>query len=137
MAKPYNFMTNAEYSIYSYGILIKPHCGTVETTWKMPSKYQELAEKWVYAHFGNASHPAIEIDVMGNVTFNRHIDYKGMFDDLDHRSNLDKYNRVITKRDDAINDACFRLQKDKESFQDMIRGMFYTQRYIDNAPSIP
>jgi len=136
MAKPYNFMTKAEYSVFSFGILIKPHCGTVETVWKMPSKYRELAETWIYAHTRNAIHPAIQIDVMGNVVFKRDIDFSQVFVDLEG-SNLTKYNQVITMRDEAINDACFRLQKDKESFQDMIRGMFYTERYINNAPSIP
>ena len=136
MAKAYNFMVKAEYNTYSFGVLIKPHCGTVETTWKIPSKYQELAEKWVYAHFGNAIQPAIQMDIMGNVTFKKNIDYKEIFTDLEG-SNLDKYNQVITMRDQAINDACYRLIRDKESFQDMIRGMFYMERHINNAPSIP
>lgn len=136
MVKSYNFMTNAEYAVYSFGVLIKPHCGVVETTWKIPAKYQELAEKWIYDHTCNAIQPAIQINALGIVTFNRHIDFSQVFVDLEG-SNLDKYNQVITMRDEAINEACYQLLRAKESFQDMIRGMFYTQRYIDNAPSIP
>jgi hypothetical protein len=136
MAKPYNYMTNAEYSTFSFGVLIKPHCGVVETTWKIPTKYQELAEKWIYDHTYNAIQPAIQINALGIVTFNHHIDFSQIFVDLEG-SNLDKYNQVITMRDEAINEACYQLLRAKESFQDMIRGKFYTQRFVDNAPSIP
>ncbi len=143
MAKAYNFMTKAEYSVYSFGILIKPFAGTVETTWKVPVKYQSMAVEFIDSHFNNAIHPAMqykyEETLKGTVmvvTFYRHIDYKELFTDLEG-SNLDKYNQVMCMRDEAINDACYQLLRAKESFQDMIRGKFYTSRFIDNAPSIP
>ena len=137
MAKAYNFMKDAERSVFVFGILVKIYAGTVETVWKTPTKYVELAEKWIYEHTRNATHPSIQMDAIGRITFNRQIDLSGIFDRIDIGSNLDKYNQIIANRDDAINDACFRLQQDKESFQDMIRGMYYTERFINNAPSIP
>jgi hypothetical protein len=137
MAKPYNFMAKAEYTFYVYGITIKPHCGIVETTWKVPAKYQALAEDFVRTHFSTATHPSVKMDVMGNVTFTRQIDFTGIFDRVEGLPALAKYNRIMEDRDEAINDACYRLVQSKESFQDMIRGKFYTGRFIDNAPSIP
>ena len=143
MAKAYNFMTKAEYSIYAYGILIKPFAGTVETTWKVPTKYQAMAVEFISSHFNNAIHPSVKYEyketlngIIMVVTFTRSIDYKDLFVDLDG-SNLNKYNQVMTMRDEAINDACYRLVNSKESFQDMIRGKFYTNRFVINAPSIP
>ncbi len=143
MAKAYNFMTKAEYSIYSFGILIKPFAGTVETTWKVPVKYQDMAVAFIDSHFNNAIHPSVKYEFKETlngtimvVTFTRSIDFSQVFVDLEGAS-LDKYNQVMTMRDEAINDACYRLVQSKESFQDMIRGNFYTKRFIANAPSIP
>lgn len=136
MAKAYNYMKNAQYSVFSFGILINLSAGTVETFWNVPGKYRELAEKWIHLHYGNADCPEIWIDDLGRVTFRRNIDYTSIFNDLAGPA-VDKYNQIIMARDDAANDACLRLARTKESFQDMIRGMYYTERFINNAPSIP
>ncbi len=143
MAKPYNFMTKAEYSIYAYGILIKPFAGTVETTWKVPTKYQFTAEMFIDSHFNNAIHPSVKYEhketlngAIMVVTFIRSIDFTQVFTDLEG-SNLDKYNQVMTMRDEAINAACYQVLLSKESFQDMIRGKFYNTRFVINTPSIP
>jgi len=143
MAKPYDYMSGAEYSIYSFGILIKPFAGTVETTWKVPTKYQGMAEVFIDTHFNNAIHPSVQYvyketldGTIMVVTFTRSIDFSQVFVDLEG-SSLDKYNQVMTMRDEAINEACFQLTRSKESFQDMIRGKFYTTRFVNNAPSIP
>ena len=143
MAKQYNYMTKVEYSIYSFGILIKPFTGTVETTWKVPTKYQGMAEQFIDSHFNNAIHPPIKYEYKATlngtimvITFTRSIDFSQVFMDLEG-SSLDKYNQVMTMRDEAINDACYHLVRSKEIFQDMIRGKFYTTRFIIDKPSIP
>jgi hypothetical protein len=136
MAKAYNYMKNAEYSVFSFGILISLPTGTVETVWNVPSKYRELAERWIYTHYGNADQPQIQMDTFGKVTFKREIYYGNVFDNLSG-SGVDKYNQVIAARDEAVNAACLKLAQSKESFQDMIRGMYYTERFVNNAPSIP
>jgi hypothetical protein len=102
MAKAYNFMTKAEYSIYAYGILIKPFAGTVETTWKVPNKYQGMAEAFIDSHFNNTIHPSVQYEYKETlkgtvmiVTFTRNIDFTQVFVDLEG-SNLAKYNQVMT-----------------------------------------
>ena len=139
MAKPYNYLTNAEYSFYSFGVLVKPHCGVVETTWKVPVKYHNIAKAFIDTHFNHADQPAIKYENIVDsmvVTFIRNIDLTQIFADL-KGSSLTKYNQIITGRDIAINEACYQVTLSRESFQDMIRGKFYTQRFVVNAPSIP
>lgn len=137
--KHYNYMASADYSYYIYGILIVPHCGYVETTWKVPTKYQSLAEAYIDAHFDHIIQPATKYVYKDDemiITIQHEIDYRDLFSGVDDSSNLAKYNQMIENRDNAINDACYYLAWKMKSFKDMIRGRFYTERFMDNVPPI-
>jgi hypothetical protein len=132
-------MAKADHSYCIYGIIIVPHCGYVEATWKVPVKYQRLAKAHIDTHYDHAIQPALKYVYKDDdmiISIQQQIDYSELFNGV-KGSNLYKYNQIIENRDDAINDACFYLAKMVKSFKDMIRGQFYTARFIDNAPSIP
>jgi len=140
MAKAYNYMVNAQYSLFSFGILIDILNGFVETKWKVPAKYAELVKEYIYTHYGRADSPAVDFNEVNGlvVTFRLNIDYSEVFEGFEdiHGGSLNKLNHITQMRDEAINAACLKLTKLKENLQDTARYKYYLARTIHNAASL-
>lgn len=135
MVKEYNFMSNSDDYICSFGVVIRPEYGTVSTVWKVPIKYQEIAQAYVYSHYGMADSPEIDYVTKGDrivVTFVGYIDYSDIFNDLPG-DKTKALAAVMKARDIAINTACHILLQKKLNFQDLIRSKFYMDRFMNGS----
>ena len=138
MVKEYNFMPNDNDYICSFGVVIRPEYGTVSTVWKVPVKYQDIAQAYVYSHYSRADSPEIDYVTKGDrivVTFIDYIDYSGIFDDLPD-DKTEALAAVIKARDIAINAACRTLLQKKLNFQDLIRSKFYMDRFMNGSCAV-
>ena len=135
MAKRYPYMYYANNNHFIFGVVIMPLEGVVETSWKVPAKYHQVAEALIDLYHTSANN-SIKRRGYDEIRFTRIINYDEIFENLTCGDPLCMLREIEVKKGGAINDAAYQVVRLKENFQDAVRSRFYTERMIKN-PSIP
>jgi hypothetical protein len=131
MAKRYPYMYYANNNHFIFGVVIMPLEGIVETTWKVPTKYRQVAETLSYS-YNTSDNNGIRLINEDEILFSRIIDYSEIFENLICGDPLCMLQEIEVKKNDAINDAAYQVVRLKENFQDAVRSRFYAERLIKN-----
>jgi len=134
MAKRYPYMYYANNNHFIFGVAIMPIEGIVETSWKIPVKYHQVAEALINL-YQTGVNSNIKWHGYNEIRFTRLINYDNLFENLICGNPLCTLREIEAKKDSVINDAAFQVVRLKENFQDAVRSRFYAERMIKN-PSI-
>lgn len=135
MAKRYNYV-QSNGLINNFGVELNTNSNEVVTLWKVPTKYIPLAKilfnmnlQDVDGLIDKRDHIILkgdEAEVM-YIKFIDPIDFDGLFHNLEGSDNYMLY-EVMTRREEALNEAAYEVVRRKEKFSNNVRAQYYLNK---------